>query len=88
MVLVVSSHPDETLDASVASLEQRVSELSCPSSTDNGSVADAFGSGGDYFGMVTGPDGRFRLLWSDARDGPFQLWTAWVEVEGEVGESN
>ena len=69
--------------------EQRVSDsLSCPSTTANGSVAGAFGSGGDYFGMVTGPNGRFRLLWSDARDGPFQLWTTWVDVDGEVGERN
>ena len=50
--------------------------------------ARAFGSGADYFGMVTSSDGRFRLLRSDARNGPFQLWTTWVEVDGEVRELN
>jgi hypothetical protein len=56
--------------------EQRVSSVrSCPDST------AAWSLGGDYFGMVTTPDGRFHLLWSDARSGVFQLWIAAIEVD-------
>lgn len=55
--------------------EERVSSArSCPDST------AAWNTGGDYFGMVTTPDGRFHLLWSDARAGIFQLWIAAIEV--------
>jgi hypothetical protein len=56
--------------------EQRVSSArSCPDST------AAWSMGGDYFGMVTTPDGQFHLLWSDARTGVFQLWTAAIKVD-------
>jgi hypothetical protein len=34
--------------------------------------------------MVTTPDGRFHLLWSDARAAVFQLWIAAIEVEGTI----
>jgi hypothetical protein len=37
--------------------------------------------GGDYFGLTAGADGRFHLVWSDARDGAFQIWTAAVSVQ-------
>ena len=37
---------------------------------------------GDYFGMITTPDGRFRLLWPEVRGGMSQLRTVIVEVEG------
>jgi hypothetical protein len=55
--------------------EARVSSArSCPDST------AAWSTGGDYFGMVTTPDGRFHLLWSDARAALSQLWIAAIEV--------
>ena len=36
--------------------------------------------GGDYFGITAVPDGRFRLLWPETRDGVQQLRTAALEV--------
>lgn len=36
--------------------------------------------GGDYFGVVGVPGGRFRLLWSETRDGEQQLRTALLTV--------
>jgi len=36
--------------------------------------------GGDYFGLVGVPGGRFRLLWPETRDGARQLRTTLVEV--------
>jgi hypothetical protein len=36
--------------------------------------------GGDYFGLVAVPGGRFRLLWPETRDGLQQLRTTVVEV--------
>lgn len=63
------------------------SERSCLDSTANGaSLYRERPAGGDYFGMVATPDGRFRVLWADARDGGFQLWTAAIEVERNIGE--
>jgi hypothetical protein len=64
--------------------EQRVSTgRSCPDSALTGGL---WAYGGDYFGLVAAPDGRFRLLWADARSGTLQLWTAQVEVTGDVRE--
>jgi len=39
---------------------------------------------GDYFGLVTTPDGRFRAVWPEMRDGHSVLLTAIVEVEGHA----
>jgi len=50
---------------------------SCPTQAANGANSPA---GGDYFGLVALPDGRFRLVWPDARDGAFQLWTTTIDV--------
>jgi hypothetical protein len=36
--------------------------------------------GGDYFGVVGVPGGRFRLLWPETRDGVQQLRTALLTV--------
>ncbi len=38
-------------------------------------------TGGDYFGLTSTPDGSFRLLWSEVRDGVSQLVLATVSVE-------
>lgn len=51
-------------------------------------VAARWPAGGDYFGLAAGPDGSFRVLWSDSRTGVFQLWTASINVpmrEGSEG---
>lgn len=37
-------------------------------------------TGGDYFGAVSTPDGRFRLLWSETRDGVSSLMTSVIDV--------
>lgn len=59
--------------------ERRVSTgRSCPAATLNGG---SWLRGGDYLGMVALPDGSFRLVWADARDGAFALWTAAVTVD-------
>jgi hypothetical protein len=39
---------------------------------------------GDYFGLVTTPDGRFRAVWPEMRDGHSVLLTAIVEVDGHA----
>lgn len=57
------------------------SEPSCPISPRNGAVGMRFPSGGDYFGLVALPDGTFRIMWSDARSGVFELWTNTVRVD-------
>ena len=41
---------------------------------------------GDYFGMVTTPDGRFRIVWPEVRGGVSQLRTIIVQVEGHLVE--
>jgi hypothetical protein len=55
---------------------------SCPLSPKNGDVGLRFPAGGDYSGLVAGPDHSFYLLWSDSRNGVYQLWTATVKVHG------
>jgi len=44
-------------------------------------VAGTFPGGGHYSGMDVLPDGSFQLVWSDARSGIYQLYTANVVVE-------
>lgn len=61
-------------------------ELSCPDRVRIGSPARRWREGGDYFGMAAGADGRFHLLWPDARSGMFELWSATVTV-GVPGQS-
>jgi hypothetical protein len=60
--------------------EQRVSaESSCPDPAALGGTT-LWKDGGAYWGVAADSDGRFRLLWSDARGGSFQLRTGTVEV--------
>jgi hypothetical protein len=55
--------------------EERIStRTSCPDGT-------RWRGGGAWWGMATDESGRFRLIWSDARDGRFHLRTSLVEVE-------
>lgn len=55
-------------------------ELSCPDQDRIGRPARRWPEGGDYFGLAAGADGRFHLLWPDARTGVFELWSAAVTV--------
>jgi hypothetical protein len=60
---------------------RRVSDAeSCPDSAANGAAYGRWSRGGDYFGLAATADGVFHVLWSDARDKVFQLWTATVDV--------
>lgn len=43
-------------------------------------VADRFRAGGDYYGLVSLPDGSFQALWADSRTGALQLWTDRIDV--------
>ena len=45
------------------------------------SGASRWSNGGDYLGMTVDSTGAFHPLWSDARTGVFQLWTAKIRVE-------
>lgn len=59
------------------------SELSCASASEAGEdVANSgrWSWGGDYFGLTAAADGRFHVLWPDARSGKFELMTASVTV--------
>lgn len=58
------------------------SEVSCPDPARTGRAGGRFPTGGDYFGLVAAADGRFHVLWPDARDGVFELRTASVTAGG------
>jgi hypothetical protein len=66
--------------------ERKVSTApSCPDSALNGMAYARWPSGGDYYGLVAAPDGRFHAFWPDARErGVFQLWAAPIEVAGKA----
>ncbi len=57
-------------------------ELSCPDGERLGFPGRRWPTGGDYFGFTAGADGRFHLVWPDARTGLFELRTVTVEVSG------
>lgn len=61
--------------------EARVSSVpSCPDTPRNGGSAKRWPAGGDYSGLAAAADGSFHALWSDSRDGIYQLWTARIKV--------
>jgi len=45
-------------------------------------IAARWPLGGDYSGLVAGPDGRFHVVWADSRTGVYQLWTRSVVSGG------
>jgi hypothetical protein len=56
-------------------------DLSCPDPSRAGEYpVRRWSTGGDYFGFAAGADGRFHVLWPDARDGTFEIWTAAASV--------
>lgn len=58
-------------------------ELSCPDPSRAGEFPiRRWPTGGDYFGFAAGADGRFHLLWPDAREGALEIRTAAVTVWG------
>lgn len=65
-------------------LPVRVSSVSSdPRSPRNADVANKFTAGGHYLGLAAKPDGSFQLLWSDSRNGLFQLQTCNVKVDAD-----
>lgn len=53
---------------------------SCPHTPGNGRAAERWTAGGDYIGLAASADGDFHALWSDSRNGIFELYTAAVKV--------
>ena len=56
-------------------------ETSCPDAEGNGAAGRGWPSGGDYSSLAAAPDGSFRVVWADSRDGYFRLRTAVVRVQ-------
>ncbi|WP_353780048.1 sialidase family protein [Winogradskyella sp. 3972H.M.0a.05] len=60
----------------------RVTNVSSnPRTKENGDVANKFIGGGHYLGLTTKADGSFQLIWSDSREGVFQLQTSNVTIK-------
>lgn len=60
------------------------SELSCPTPSQAGeyiSERRRWLAGGDYFGLTTTADGKFHVVWPDARSGKFDLMTSAITVK-------
>jgi hypothetical protein len=55
-------------------------EKSCPMSPENGEAGWRWPAGGDYMGLAADAEGRFVLVWADARAGAYQLRTATLKV--------
>jgi len=62
----------------------RVSTSSCGNSPVDAIAGRMIPTYGDYFGLVTTPDGRFRAMWPEMREGASVLLTAVIEVDGRV----
>jgi Neuraminidase (sialidase) len=59
----------------------RITEVSSnPRTEANGDVGNKFIGGGHYLGLTSKPDGSFQLIWSDSRNGMFQLQTCNVKI--------
>jgi hypothetical protein len=63
---------------------QRVSVSSCGDSRIDAIATRMFSTYGDYFGIVTLPDGQFRLMWPEMRGGRSMIMTTTVAVDGEA----
>ena len=60
----------------------RVSEgTSCNATARNAKILKRYDSGGDYYGLAADRDGVFHLIWSDSRNGVYQLWSASITAE-------
>jgi hypothetical protein len=63
---------------------QRISVSSCGDAAVDAIATRMFPTYGDYFGLATLPDGGFRVVWPEMRDGHSVLLTAVITTEGEV----
>ncbi|MFW6079191.1 MAG: hypothetical protein ACODAE_06200, partial [Gemmatimonadota bacterium] len=75
--IAASSDGGETFSAPTRVAE----EISCPDRDRLGFPGRRWPTGGDYFGLAPGADGRFHLLWPDARSGTYRLRSAAVSVD-------
>src|SRR5205085_12669094 len=62
----------------------RVSTSACGTTAADEIAGRMIPTNGDYLGLVTTPDGKFRALWPEMRDGHSVLLLATIEVEGRV----
>ncbi len=54
---------------------ERISgEKSCPATPQNGRAGRSWSNGGDYSSVVADANGRFHVVWADARSGRFRLY--------------
>ena len=60
---------------------QPVSSSACGNSPNDQMAQRRFPTYGDYFGLVSTPDGQFRLMWPEMRGGSSVLLTTTVAVE-------
>jgi hypothetical protein len=63
---------------------QTVSTSACGSSPNDQVVQRRFPTYGDYFGLVATPDGHFRAMWPEMRNGASVLLTTTIDVDGAV----
>ena len=63
---------------------QPVSSSWCGNSPPDEIAARMFPTYGDYFGIVSTPDARFRVMWPEMRDGRSVLLTTIVAVDGRA----
>jgi len=56
----------------------------CPDSPANGEAGRRWPEGGEYHGLTATADGRFQVLWSDSREGIYQLRTTTIRVDGKA----
>jgi hypothetical protein len=61
---------------------QQVSSSACGNAPNDQMAARRFPTYGDYFGLVSTPDGQFRLMWPEMRGGSSVLLTTTVALEG------
>jgi hypothetical protein len=66
---------------------QTVSVSSCGDSPTDVIATRMFPTYGDYFGIVTAPDGSFRVMWPEMREGRSVILTTTVVTDGEVTPS-
>lgn len=60
-------------------------EPSCPSQSANGLTVRSWPTGGDYYGLDVSPEGKFFLVWAEARRGLFQIWAVPIDVQAGAG---